>query len=144
MPVQRMGSPSWACSNRTFMELKSRITYQSSCLVNVLIVPLWNWNPRAAHHRGRLECSNRTFMELKLPTDLYSSLTTTVLIVPLWNWNEIPKGEILQALGVLIVPLWNWNDGGIVGSRVRNCCSNRTFMELKLGTWQGWNCVATF
>ena len=75
------------CSNRTFMELKSR-------------------NNRSGTRP--LCSSNRTFMELKFASQNAVDHQNAVLIVPLWNWNwPIAYGE-RSLYCVLIVPLWNW------------------------------------
>ena len=42
--TERAKMLSRACSNRTFMELKSRCCVRCSSPKWVLIVPLWNWN----------------------------------------------------------------------------------------------------
>ena len=44
-PYQKIGEE---CSNRTFMELKLKNMQQYYDVARVLIVPLWNWNERAA------------------------------------------------------------------------------------------------
>ena len=62
--------------NRTFMELKLVWTGRIAPRLDVLIVPLWNWNI----------C--RRSKSLK-----YSQ----VLIVPLWNWNFIKKDGMIVA-----------------------------------------------
>ena len=60
--------PPFFCSNRTFMELKWRIT-------------LWD--------NRRFKSSNRTFMELKYMNSRIITWSSPVLIVPLWNWNHV-------------------------------------------------------
>ena len=124
--------------NRTFMELKLESTQWVSVSINVLIVPLWNWNSGfAAQEMWRI----------------------LVLIVPLWNWNtqsnyvevgmtcfnrtfmELKSAaeavEKINDFCVLIVPLWNWNPPlSLKGTRHRGF--NRTFMELKFGS--AWRC----
>ena len=53
--------------NRTFMELKLLNVLAMSLRMNVLIVPLWNWNRPAPIIVAKTALSfNRTFMELKL------------------------------------------------------------------------------
>ena len=47
------------------MELKSVSTNNSDASVNVLIVPLWNWNEARNWITIDNQRSNRTFMELK-------------------------------------------------------------------------------
>ena len=43
---------SFFCSNRTFMELKSKTRNKTETTMTVLIVPLWNWNRWSARpHR---------------------------------------------------------------------------------------------
>ena len=51
--------------NRTFMELKLQRQRYEEAGINVLIVPLWNWNRLAAAYTWDLDGFNRTFMELK-------------------------------------------------------------------------------
>ena len=58
--------------NRTFMELKYDMLDMIYDDVEVLIVPLWNWNQRSTTH---------------------PVLPSYVLIVPLWNWN---LGDIIR------------------------------------------------
>ena len=114
------------------MELKWGYHNGITCIANVWIEPLWNWNMdwlvATLHHLG-------------------------VWIEPLWNWNphaactsaarfarfelnlygiEMPgwsAGNMRPA--VWIEPLWNWN--GVVrhGRRLQGGL-NWTFMELKL------------
>ena len=77
--------------------------------MQVLIVPLWNWN----------------FVVAPSPMTVQK-----VLIVPLWNWNGEVQSDDGRVSNVLIVPLWNWNDryfSGWKGEPRSNC----TFMELK-------------
>ena len=97
-----------ACSNCTFMELKS----------SNYIVRRTAW------------CSNCTFMELKLPRGILPSMKSVVLIVPLWNWNLGGGVDSLPAEEVLIVPLWNWNSR-YTQTASEKMSSNCTFMELK-------------
>ena len=53
-------------SNRTFMELKYIMNKTLKTILQVLIVPLWNWNSRLwSLHKPQAHGSNRTFMELK-------------------------------------------------------------------------------
>ena len=61
--LQRL-APS-TCSNCTFMELKFGFKLVIYTRVNVLIVPLWNWNFCRIVGRIGNESSNCTFMELK-------------------------------------------------------------------------------
>ena len=67
------------------MELKFHQIGKVDVLLQVLIVPLWNWN----WHNvvvGLLEvCSNCTFMELKFIFMAIGAKAQSVLIVPLWN-----------------------------------------------------------
>ena len=129
-PTRYQAAPT--SSNRTFMELKSRCfallidapavlivplwnwnpkkTTLSNGVVLVLIVPLWNWNSVWSSLTSLIWCSNRTFMELKSSTTEDYPCHLIVLIVPLWNWNSVSTSR-----------LWRMN------------CSNRTFMELKYG-----------
>ena len=53
------------------MELKSMIRMEPLMIIQVLIVPLWNWNRVRPALPVALEGFNRTFMELK-----YKSLFT--------------------------------------------------------------------
>ena len=121
----------FSSSNCTFMELKYTIIQRYHGWMNVLIVPLWNWNKSALPVLMVIACSNCTFMELKLgkgkskKKQQYGSNCTFmelklgkgksekkqqyVLIVPLWNWNSLYSLKATEPLAVLIVPLWNWN-----------------------------------
>ena len=57
--------------NRTFMELKSDLQISDSTILEVLIVPLWNWN--MGYNRigiSYYSSFNRTFMELKFNSDM--------------------------------------------------------------------------
>ena len=105
----------------------------------VLIVPLWNWNLRYPNTKLRKKSSNCTFMELKLDKEDNRSIWAQVLIVPLWNWNYLIYFNLLSNLSVLIVPLWNWN---LYAAEVccTMLCSNCTFMELKLSFC--WYCFS--
>ena len=47
------------------MELKYDNTQRIIDTMNVLIVPLWNWNNEGESATPGSDCSNRTFMELK-------------------------------------------------------------------------------
>ena len=51
--------------NRTFMELKYTFAANTQGKLNVLIVPLWNWNSGEIAEAGAPMSFNRTFMELK-------------------------------------------------------------------------------
>ena len=97
----------------------------------VLIVPLWNWNIVLSRWRRlMLRCSNCTFMELKYPSWCTWFCWVLVLIVPLWNWNQDLANKYIKDKIVLIVPLWNWNYVANTSNQIE-LCSNCTFMELK-------------
>ena len=99
----------------------------------VLIAPLWNWNTSQIPSEFWLFwSSNRTFMELKYLLKLRMICQRRVLIAPLWNWNRNSSGQHSCQTQVLIAPLWNWNECFVCCS-AWYVCSNRTFMELKLG-----------
>ena len=54
------------CSfNRTFMELKFEKFREKYKDLQVLIVPLWNWNLTSVSLNRSIVSFNRTFMELK-------------------------------------------------------------------------------
>ena len=74
--------------NCTFMELKfHNVTFNLKAGI-VLIVPLWNWNPREPSTPSRTPTRlNCTFMELKCESTFALYVSKLVLIVPLWNWN---------------------------------------------------------
>ena len=99
----------YICFNRTFMELKSWTWTNSKKLLEVLIVPLWNWNTHIGH---------------------FLLFALKVLIVPLWNWNFRRYSSGCYPHSVLIVPLWNWNMVKILADSLYKSF-NRTFMELK-------------
>ena len=140
-------------SNRTFMELKSRLevirrfnkfvlivplwnwnlnlTIVLASWMLVLIVPLWNWNFATLKTPVAEFSSNRTFMELKWHQVFGTNdKGWKVLIVPLWNWNFCNGLLSPHNWLVLIVPLWNWNEPEN-SAGVTPESSNRTFMELK-------------
>ena len=81
------------------MELKSKQGIFSDKGLDVLIVPLWNWNSQGDCGRTQQGGSNCTFMELKLLTTYLDAIEKQVLIVPLWNWNrplQIPRAGALK------------------------------------------------
>ena len=55
---------SMTSSNRTYMELKLGMQPHLFARLNVLIVPLWNWNIFTKNIDDYSIGSNRTFMEL--------------------------------------------------------------------------------
>ena len=129
-----------ACSNCTFMELKSHedgiprfrvwtfklylygieITdkFYSWFDTLVQIVPVWNWNFCPIFKININLSSNCTFMELKYWLSGSQEGGSEVLIVPLWNWNAHRR---------------EYRSSMLSGS---NC----TFMELKYNprVWSPW------
>ena len=79
--------------NCTIMELKSRKGIENVVkVVEVLIVPLWNWNTtKSVINTYQYDSFNCTIMELKFGKRLLSRFFYSVLIVPLWNWNNEVK-----------------------------------------------------
>ena len=61
-------SSATSSSNRTFMELKCLNTIGSPNFRSVLIAPLWNWYDGTFEMPDGKTSSNRTFMELKCRT----------------------------------------------------------------------------
>ena len=98
---------------------------------SVLIVPLWNWNEQDVTDLTPFPRFNRTFMELKCDRDSQINIFYRVLIVPLWNWNRWLVRFYSSQCYVLIVPLWNWNLFFLSLLETVLWCFNRTFMELK-------------
>ena len=99
--------------------------------MQVLIVPLWNWNSFDLFAFETMACSNRTFMELK-----YEYKDGDINPLPCSNRTFMELKCIFKSIAseqftVLIVPLWNWNKSTVVDDSSIITSSNRTFMELK-------------
>ena len=104
---------STACSNCTFMELKSTEVVADCRQRGVLIVPLWNWN----REEWKMECRGMD-----------------VLIVPLWNWNiggTYCKTSLKESSNCTFMELKYLGRKHVT---MRKVSSNCTFMELKFLT----------
>ena len=135
------------------MELKSICKMYLYQHLQVLIVPLWNWNSteweveqlatvssnctfmelkcyHLAQAYGVAVRSNCTFMELKLILCINMHFKPACSNCTFMELKYKKKREKAQKISVLIVPLWNWNR-----KRLFRFCfhfsSNCTFMELK-------------
>ena len=105
-------------------------------LREVQIVPLWNWNLQSVNVFRYFFRSNCTFMELKLRC---CNLVIISVMFKLYLYGiEIGvRNNSLSWYSVQIVPLWNWNQHNPFQTGFAFCCSNCTFMELKLAIlWQ--------
>ncbi len=117
-------------SNRTMVELKYVRFVEAIQLLELPIVPWWNWNDgTGTRPLDGTWASNRTMVELKFSEGQF--------LYPVLNFQsyhggiEISQGWQLNSQKRLpIVPWWNWNIENWDGFRIIDA-SNRTMVELK-------------
>ena len=113
------------------MELKLHSDVSLMMRIDVLIVPLWNWNKDSSNSSRKEEGSNRTFMELKLglrhiqlerrrcSNRTFMELKSITTIT-----SEKRRGRSNRTFMELKYGFYAWTTS-------ERCGSNRTFMELK-------------
>ena len=105
--------------------------------MQVLIVPLWNWNETLQFMNTVTKCFNCTFMELKSRilvgvSRVIFGFNCTIMELKLGRHTDFPDIK-----WVLIVPLWNWNYRHKCG-HLKLTGFNCTIMELKFLFQQKW------
>ena len=137
------------------MELKLLRITVNALHNQLLIEPVWNWNP-VGHRlqarnwepfnrtsmelkpwcrwmRGDSRCPpfNRTSMELKRRRRPTGGQRNHLLIEPVWNWNLRSEFYLDWNPKLLIEPVWNWNVNIKGAFWTTSTPFNRTSMELK-------------
>ena len=119
--------------NRTSMELKQWSPQYPNNEFDLLIEPVWNWNP------VKLKSYTSLSKLLIEPVWNWNEVTATIsvssaalLIEPVWNWNPIPAAWFMILKLLLIEPVWNWNFNMSALPYIEIPAFNRTSMELKL------------
>ena len=130
------------CLNRTKMELKPYVLKLSGASNDkVLIEPRWNWNfdcPRCASaHPLRVLIEPRWNWNLRRWQE--AAHLVMVLIEPRWNWNLTDRAGWRGWAQVLIEPRWNWNIHTTRRHTFLLDRLNRTKMELKLQSRNGYH-----
>ena len=111
-------------------------------MLQVLIVPLWNWNYWYTLFDYHASCFNRTFMELKLLIYFIWLSRQFVLIVPLWNWNSRTPSTtwlVCKSFNRTFMELKSYK----YAYGYYSTCFNRTFMELKLKPYERHDKIRT-